>query len=50
LYDDLTPRAHYSSLSLFEALLNASWSRNTVKKYAIRRSTPAALRIRLRAS
>ncbi len=48
--DDLTPRAHYSSLSLFEALLNASWSRNTVKKYAIRRSIPAALRVRLRAS
>jgi len=50
MYDDLTPCTHYSPLSLSEALLNASWSRNTVKKYAIRRSTPAALRIRLRAS
>ncbi len=48
--DDLTPVAHYSSLSLSEALLNASWSRNTVKKYAIRRSIPAAFRVRLRAS
>jgi len=50
MHDDQTTRTHYSSLSPSETLPNPNWPRNTVKKYAIRRSIPVASYVRLHAS